>query len=137
MLQEWDESGSDRSDLLWRNVHEVNICRWHDWEVGILTTLDNFTDERTVVIQRSISLTDHVVFLILSGKVNDILVLQVYNTVLNLTVWSLDESEFIYLGIHTERRDKSNVRTLRTLDRTQTTIVCVVNVTNLESGTLS
>ena len=62
MLQERDKSGSDRSNLLRRNVHQINVSRRHNREVGILTALHDIADKRTVIIQRRISLTDDMVF---------------------------------------------------------------------------
>ena len=77
------------------------------------------------------------VLLLLSGEVDNVVVVEVYDRVLNLTVWSGDKAKLVDCGIHTERRDKTDVRTLRALDRTQTTIVCVVNVSNLEACALT
>ena len=76
-------------------------------------------------------------FLFLSGEVDNVLVVKVYYRILNLAVRSGDEAKLIDSGIHTERRDKTDVRTLRALDRTQTTVVCIVNVSNLETCALT
>ena len=113
--------------MLWRNHREV----------GILTALDNVADECSIIIKRSITLTYDVVLFLLSRQVNNILVLKVGNTVDNLTVRSLDEAQLVNLCIYTKRRYKSDVRTFRALDRTQTAIVSVMHVTHLESGTLT
>ena len=76
-------------------------------------------------------------FLLLCSEVNNILILQVGHTVLYLAVRCLNEAQVINLCIYTERRNQSDVRTFRTLNRTQTTIVSIVNVTHLKSGTLT
>jgi len=55
----------------------------------------------------------------------------------NLTVWSLNKSIFIDSCVTCKRVDQTDVRTLRSLDRTHSSIMGVVNVTNLESGTVS
>ena len=137
MLKEWNKSGRNRCYLLWSNVHKVYLRRRNNREVCILTTLNDLTNEGTVVVQRSISLTDDMFFLFLCSKVNNIVVVEVYNRIHNLTVRSFNETEVVDLCIHTERRDKTNVWSFRALDRAETTVVCIVYVTNLETSTLT
>ena len=102
MLKEWNQTCCNRCYLLWRNVHKVNLIRINNREVSILTALYIATDERTVIIQRSVALTYDMVFLLLCGEINHILVLQVNHTILNLSVWSLNESKLVNLCINTE-----------------------------------
>ena len=64
-------------------------------------------------------------------------VIEVDERILYAAVRSSDEAKLIDSSVYTERRDKTDVRTLRALDRTQTTVVCIVNVTNLEACTLT
>ena len=137
MLEEWDKSCRYRSNLLWSNVHQINICRRNYREVSILTTLNDLTDECTILVQWSITLTNDAVLLLLCGEINNILVIHIYYTICNLTIWSRDKAELVDSSIYTERRDKTDVRSFRTLNRTKTTIVCIVNVTNLETCTLT
>ena len=137
VLQERNKASRNRANLLRSHVHQVNICRRHNGEVGILTTLNEVADESAIGTQRSVTLTDDVILLFLSGKINHIFVLQVNYAVNNLSIRCLDEAEVVDSGIYTERRNKTDVRTLRALDRTQTTIVCIVNVTHLEASTLT
>ena len=137
MLQEGDQRSGDRSNLLRRHVHQIHIRRRHHGEVGILTTLHDLTNEGTVVVQRCITLTDDMLCLFLGCQIDDIVIAEVGNTVLHLTVRCLNEAELIDLCIHTERRNQTDVRTFRALDRTQTTIVCIVYVTYLEAGALT
>ena len=75
--------------------------------------------------------------LFLGCQIDDIVIAEVGNTVLHLTVGCLNEAELIDLCIHTERRNQTDVWSFRALDRTQTTVVCIVYVTNLETGTLT
>ena len=77
------------------------------------------------------------VLLLLSGEVNNVVVVEVYDRILNLTVWSGDEAKLVDCSIYTERRNNTDVRTVRALNRTQTTIVCIVYVSNLEACTLT
>ena len=137
VLEEWDKTCADRSNLLWRHVHEVYLCRLYNREVGVLTTLHHVAYESTVVVQRCVALTDDVVFLLLGSEVFYVCIVQVNYAVLNLTVRGLDETEVVDLCVHTQRRDKTDVRSFRRLDRTETTVVCIVYVTHLEAGTLT
>ena len=102
MLEERNQRSSDRCDLLRRNVHQVYIRRRNDREVCVLTTLDNFTDESTIIIQRGIALSDNVLSLLLGCQVDDIIVIEIGHTILHLTVRGLDKAELINLCIHTK-----------------------------------
>ena len=137
MLEERDKSCRHRGNLLRRDIHKVDILWRHYRIIGILTALDSLADERTIVVQRSITLTDNLLLFLLSGEVDNILILHVDLCVLNLSIRSNDKSEVVDLCIHAERRDKSDVRALRRLDRTKTAVVSIVYVTYLESGTLT
>ena len=53
------------------------------------------------------------------------------------TIWSLNKSIFVNSCIGCKRVDQTDVRTFRCLDRAHTTIVRIVNVSNLESGSVS
>ena len=77
------------------------------------------------------------VLLLLSGEVNNVVVVEVYDRILNLTVWSGDEAKLVDCSIYTERRDKTDVRTLRALNRAKTSVVCIVYVSHLEACTLT
>jgi len=78
-----------------------------------------------------------VVFLLLSGEVNNVVVIEVDERILYTAVRSGDEAELVDSCINAERRDKTDVRTLRTLNRAETSVVCVVNVAHLETCTLT
>ena len=137
VLEERNQSCGNRRNLLRCYVHEVYLCGRNNGEVGILAAFHHFADKRTVVVQRGITLTDDVVFLFFSCQINHVLVLQVYNAILHLTVRSLDEAKLIDLSVYAERRNQTDVRSFRALDRTQTAVVGVVYVTHLETGTLT
>ena len=137
VLQERNQRGCDRGYLLWRYVHQIHIHRRYYREVCILTTLHHLADESTIVIQRRITLTDDVLRLFLSCQINNFLIIKIGHTILYLTIRSLDKAKFINLSIHTERADQTDVWSFRAFDRTQTTIVCIVYVTHLESSTLT
>ncbi len=99
--------------------------------------MDKATDKGTIFSQRCIALSNQTTFLFLSGKINNIVIVQVYLMLIYLAVGSLYKAQLIDSGIHTKRRNKSDVRAFRRLDRAQTTVVSVVNVTNLKARTLT
>ena len=96
-------------------------------------------DEVAFLIERLIRLCYDVVILFVSCHVDNIVgntrvsrIALVYDT-----VRSLNEAVLVYLRIACEGVDKTDVRSLRSLDRTHTTVVGVVYISNLESCTLS
>ena len=91
----------------------------------------------SVLIERSITLCNEVRLLVLSTQINNMIVIKVHYAIFRLTIRGLDESEVVDLRIDTERRDKTDVRTFRRLDRTETAIVRIVYVTYLETCALT
>ena len=55
----------------------------------------------------------------------------------NLTIRSLYKSKFVDFCIYTKRTDQTDIRTFRRFDRTKAPVVGIVNVANLETGTLT
>ena len=102
VLQERNQRCSNRCNLLGRNVHQVYLGGRNYREVCILTTLDDLTDKGTVVVQRSIALTDNMVFFLLGCQIDNLVIIQIGHTVLNLTIRSFDEAQFVNLGIDTQ-----------------------------------
>ena len=137
MLQEWNQTCGYRSNLLWRDVNIINLIRTYNRIISILTTLYYITNERTINSQRRITLTDNLRLFIFSSQVYNILISHIDLAIIHLTVRSNDKTKIINLCIHTERRNQTDVWTFRTLNRAKTTIVCIMYVTNLETGTLT
>ena len=109
----------------------------YDGEVGLLTRLDGVADEAAFVVQRSIPLSHDQVFLFLCGIVLQRIVGEVHTPLLYLAVGGGDEAEVIDLGVDTERGDQTDVWSFWRLDRTETAVVGIVYVTDLEAGTLT
>ena len=137
MLQERNQGCRNRSNLRGRYVHRVNLLRLYNREISFITSLYLIHQELAVLVQRRITLRYRHILFVLSREVHDMLVIKVNHTVLRLTVRSLNETKIIDLSVYTERRDKTDIRTFRCLNRTETTIVCIVYVTHLESGTVT
>ena len=104
--------------------------------VGDVTGLDFLVDKSAFVIHWRGGLGDNLVFLKLGGQIDRIL-LEVDHAVDHFAVRRLDETKVVDLCEHAERRNQTDVRTFRGLNRTQTAVVRVVNVTDFETGTVT
>ena len=62
---------------------------------------------------------------------------EVHLSVLDVTVGGLDESEAVDTCVDAEGGDKTDVRAFRRLDRTETAVMGVVHVSDLESGAVA
>ena len=102
MLQERNQTCRNRCNLLWGNIHIVNLCRRNNRIISILTALNHVADKCTLFCQRSITLTDDLSLLILSCQVNNIIVVHINLAIVHLTVRSYNKAEVIDLCIHTE-----------------------------------
>ena len=137
MFKEGNQRCSDRSNLLRSNVHQLYFRRFYNRIIGILTRLNLITDKCTVIIQRSITLCYDLSFFFLSRQVNESILRQIYLSVIYLTVRSFNKAEIINLSKHTKWRNQTDIRTFRCFNRTKASVVCIVNVTNLKSGTFT
>ena len=137
MLQEWNQGSWNRCNLLWWNVYQINLIGSYYRVVCILTTLYRISLEGTIYRKRCVSLTDNLVFFLFCCQINDILVIHVYFCIVNLTIRGNDETKIIDLCIDTEGRYQTDIWPFRTLNWTETTIVSIVYVANLETCTLT
>ena len=135
VLQERNQGGSDGGDLVRSDVDHVNLLTREDRVIGQTTGFHLFA-QQAVLIHRRVSLCDTKVVLLLSSQ-EDGRFVETDLAVDHATVRRGDEAEVVDLGEHTERGDKTDVRTFRGLNGTQTTIVRVVYVTDLETGALT
>ena len=137
MLQEGNQRSCDRGNLLGRHIHQFYLSRFNHRIICILTSLDLAADERTVVIQRRVALSNNLVLLFFSSQVDNMFVIQVHLAVTDFTVRRFDEAQIVNLSINTQRRNQTDVRSFRCFNRTQTTVVGIVHVTHLESCTVT
>ena len=137
MLQERNKTSRHWGNLLWRDIYQVNRVWTNNRIICILTTLYGVTNECTIIIQWCITLSDNLVFFFFCCQEYNILVIHINLRVMYTTIRCHDETKIINLSIHTKRRYQTNVRSFRRLNWTKTTIVSIVNVTNLKTCTLS
>ena len=96
-------------------------------------------DEMSFFIQRLVGLRYCIIIFLIRGQINDIIC---YHRILRIcfiyfTIWSFDKSILVNSRIGRKRVDQTDVRTLRRLDRTHSSVMGVVNVSNLESCTVT
>ncbi len=137
VLQEGNQGSSDRGNLLRSNVHQINLRGRNNRIVVVPTAFHTRTDEGAIVVQRSITLTNNLTFLLLGCHVTNTVVTEIHLAILYHTIGSLDEAKVVNLCKYAKRADQTDVGTFRRLNGTKATIVGVVYVTHLETCTLT
>ena len=95
--------------------------------------------EMSFFIQRFVRLCYMIIIFLISCHINNF----VCNTrilricFVDLTIWSFHKSVFINSCIRCQRVDQTDVRSLRSLYRTHSSVMGIVYISNLESGTVS
>ena len=134
MLEEGDEPCCHGDKLLGGDIHVLDLLRLDLNEVPAETRGDSLTEELALCIDGRVGLGDVEVLIAVAGEILDLIS---DTAVHDLTVRGLDEAEVIDAGVGRERADESDVRTFRSLDRADATVVRGVHVTHLEAGTLT
>ncbi len=135
VLQEGDQRGRNRDDLLGRDVHVVDFLGRHRVDLATVATDHHPIVAKTAIVtQRRVGLGDDVTLLFDRSQIVDL----VGNPArFDSPIRSLDEPVPVDPGISGERADQSDVRTFWGLDRTHAAVVRRMNVTNLEPGPLA
>ena len=102
MLQERNQRSRNRSNLLGRYVHQFHLGRRNHRIVGILTGFYFITYKSTVIVQRSITLSNNLGFLFFCGEVNQTFVRKINLTLCHLAVRSFNEAKLVDFREHTE-----------------------------------
>ena len=137
VIEEGDQRSGDGADLHRRHVDQVDVIGIHDGEVRSVTALDLTIEERPIVTDIRGKLRHRHVLLRLSGVVPDAGVAEVYLAAIDLEVRRGEEAHVAHLRVDTERGDQTDIRTLRGLDRTETTVVGIVDVSHLKPCTIT
>ena len=91
------------------------------------------------LVQRFVRLCDYEVIFFVGSQINDLVgndgVIRV--TLVYKTVRRFHKSVLVNPRIRSQGVDQTDVRTFRSLDRAHTTIMCIVYISYLESGTVS
>ena len=96
-------------------------------------------NEMSFFVQRLIRLCYMVIILFISSHIYNLIC---YTRILricfvDLAVWCLNKSVLIDSCIRCKRVDQTDVRTFRCLDRAHSSVMGVMDISNLESGSVS
>ena len=158
VLEERDERGGHRHDLLRRHVHQLDLFGRHRRDLGGRGEVDvalelelqvgqrarlrrtpgehAVFDERAVGVQRRVGLGDDVLLLLVGGEVDD-LALGDLAVLDDQPVRRLDEAELVDAGVRGQRADEADVGAFRRLDRAHAAVVREVHVADFEAGPLA
>src|SRR5476649_2247335 len=103
MLEERNERGCDRHDLLGRYVHELHLIRWLLNVFFSISSDNGVRRDLAVGIERRIGLRDDVFVFAVGRKVADLVG---HDTVLDDAIRRLDETETVDAGIGRKRRSE-------------------------------
>ena len=147
IFKEWNHSCTNRYNFFWTNVHIVNLI-WCNFQYIMTTTTSNmFSCEVPLCIKRRVCLGNCHAFFFISGHVYYAIRYAHFNNFIGIlaftihffyfTVWCFDEAKFVYLCIVGQGVNQANVWTFWSFNRTHTTIVRMMHVTNFETCTLT
>src|SRR5256885_2115997 len=139
VLEERDERGRHRDDLLRRDVHEVGRHRRGLVVFGAAVDLDSVVHEPTLVVEARVGLHDRRELLLVGRQVDDLVsdVGAILVVARDAAVRRLDEPVWVHPTVRRERADESDVRTLRRLDRADAAVVAEVHVADVEARALT
>ena len=136
VLKERDKSRCNRNDHLGRNVHVIGLGVVDLKEFVSVPCGDLLSDEAVILIEGLVRLGDDVLILGIGGHVLD-LVEHHAGLFIYLSERSFDEAVFIDLGECCKIGDKADVGAFGGLYRAHTSVVRIMNVADLESGSVS
>ena len=139
ILKEWDQCCRNREYHLRRHVHIIKFASLIFLCLFTITTGYILMQEVSFLIQWCIRLCYMIVVLFICCHIHNIFCNDRVHRIcfVDLTIWSFNESIFVDSRISCKRVDQTDVRTFRCLDRTHSSIVRIVNVTDLKSCTVS
>ena len=134
VLEERDERGGHRHDLLRRHVHVVDALARHQRELVLEAAGHELVGELAVRSQHRVRLRDRELALLDRRQVID----PVGDAaVLDAPVGRLEEAVLVGARVNRQRVDEADVRPFRRLDRADAPVVRRVHVAHLESRALA
>ena len=139
VLQERNHGGCHGEYHLRGNVHQINRLLLEFRSLLTETSGNVIVNEVTFLIQRFVCLCNNEVILFICCQINHIICNNRIHRVclIDNSVRSLNKAVLIDSCIGCQRVDQTDVGSLRSLDRTHTSVMGVVYVSHLESGTIS
>ena len=136
VLKERNTACRNRYSHLGACVHKVNLGGLNLDVLGVKSADNSLVYEVAVLVKPLVSLSNNVVVLFIRGEVNN-LVGHTAGLLVNDSVGSLKEAVIADLCIRCKVGDKTDVGTLGSLNGTDSTVVCIVYVTDLEGRSVS
>ena len=130
MFQERNKSCGGADELFRGDVHILNIFARTLGRLAHQTGHHGRVDEIVVFVERSVCLRDHEMLFLVGGKIINLIGDM---AVFHAAVRGFEETEFVDLRIERERRNKADVRTFRSFNRADTSVMAVVNVADFKS----
>ncbi len=134
MFQEWYERGRDAHHLFRRHVHVLDLLRSSQDKVSTVATRDGFRYQPACSVQFRVGLGNDV-FVTLDRR--EKLHFISHTSLNDFPIRRLNESELVDPRVGCQRCNQSDIGAFRRLDRTNTTVVRRMHVSNFEPGPLS
>ena len=134
VLQERDEGGSNRDELLGRDVHIVDALRRRHHELAVAPAAHQVLAEGGVLVRLRVGLGDGVLPLLDRGEIDDLVGLA---AVLHPAVGAFDETVTIDPRVGGETVDQADIRAFRRFDRADAPVVRRMHVAHLEARPLA
>ena len=139
VLQERDHGCCHREHHLRRYVHQIDILLRELRCLFTTTTGYTVTHKMTFCVKCLVRLCNSIFILLISREVNYLIgyarICRI--CLVHLTVRSLDKTIFINACIRCQRVDQTDVWSLRSLYRTHTSVMRIMDISYLESGTVT
>ncbi|TPV97351.1 MAG: hypothetical protein USCAAHI_03178 [Beijerinckiaceae bacterium] len=134
VLEEGNQGGGDRYELLWRDIHEIDaFARDHD-DIARVPAHNKILGKRPLRVDRRIRLRDEIFGFLHRRKINHLIG---DAAIFDAPVRCLDESIFIDPRESRERVYETDVRPFRRFDRADTSVMRRVHVAHLEASPLA
>src|SRR5690606_33393444 len=131
VLQERNQRGSYRYDLRRGNVHVVDVFRRSHQRFTSLAAGNEVVDEAAFLIQLRVRLSDDVVAFLDSREIVDLVADFAVN---DHVVRRFQETVLVQTSVQRHGVDQTDVRAFRRFDRTYTTVVRGMHVTNFKAS---
>ena len=139
VLKERNHRCSNREDHTRRNVHKIHFGFFKFGCFFTITTGNIVIHKISVRINWFVGLCNRIVIFFISCQINNLIC---YTRILRIcfiqnTIWCLNKAVLINTCIRCQRVDQTDVRTFRCLDRTHSSVMGVMYVSYLETGSVS
>ena len=138
MLEERDQRGGSRHDLLRRYVEEIHLFGSDLDDIALVAGVHGvFRQAPRLRIEGRVGAADVIVVLLVGGQIDDVFRLRGDHAVFDGAARRDQEAVLVEARVGTQRSHQTDVRTFGRLDGTDAAIVGVVNVAGFESGALA